>query len=404
MGRVIRSLVSLTIGASVFLLTSVDARLLAVSSDSLSLGLTWLTGGAILVCYIRGAVLQPVVLLWWTLLVVLMGGFIVNHLLLFYLLFEISLIPILLIIIIDGSQPERIRARAYLLLYTGSFSVPYLLMVLILLPTHYGFNSMHIVCRGLIVFMIISPFLVKMPVLGLHFWLPKAHVEASTTGSIVLAGLLLKLGSYGVVRVILLVILIQACLCYSGVWLALRLLARAITILQSDLKKLVAYRSVTHITFIVVALITRNKLILLVILILSLAHGWCSMGMFYGAGTFRHINNSRIGVLVNTERGLYWLVVLMGGLLILNASVPPMPSFFSEAGLFVITLIFKSQTLLILTGLRFTVCYYNAYILLWISHTKGVVPYVGTVTFLERTVIALLLLRGTTSVLWVSCF
>lgn len=169
MGRVIRSLVSLTTGTSVLLLISVDARLLAISNDNLSLGLTWLTGGAILVCYIRGGVLRPVVLLWWSLLAVLIGGFIVNHLLLFYLLFEMSLIPILLMIIINGSQPERIRARAYLLLYTGSFSIPYLFMVLMLLPAHCGFTRMHIIWGGVIILMIISPFLVKMPVLGLHF-------------------------------------------------------------------------------------------------------------------------------------------------------------------------------------------------------------------------------------------
>lgn len=116
------------------------------------------------------------------------------------------------------------------------------------------------------------PFLVKMPVIGLHFWLPKAHVEARTRGSMILAGLLLKLGRYGALRVISMFssVSIKWTLPY---WLLGSIVRRVVTFMISDIKKLVAYRSVRHITFIIIAIISNNKLLFLVVLMLSLAHG-----------------------------------------------------------------------------------------------------------------------------------
>jgi len=306
---------------------------------------------------------------WYCLLTILLLGFLVLNLLSFYIFFELSLVPILIIILYWGGQPERLSAGIYFIMYTTFFSIPYMVFIVLLLPKQELLLVFRLNLRGFLCFILLMPFLVKIPVLGFHFWLPKAHVEARTRGSMVLAGLLLKLGRYGVYRVSSFVNPGSFHIFSLSSWLIIARASRIITFFQSDIKKLVAYSRVTHITFLIVALSSFNKTSLFGALIVSLAHGWASIGIFASAGIFSHIRKSRLGQMVRGEIKFSWVVLLFGGLLISNASIPPLPSFFPEVFI-VLSLSKATITVLCFIIIRFGVCYYNTYLFFWVNHTK----------------------------------
>lgn len=339
-----------------------------VMADIMTLSLLWLSMGSILMSFLRSSKFKRK--LWWTLTVILRLRFLVNNLLSFYVLFELSLIPILLIIIYWGRQPERLSAGLYFLIYTGRFSIPFIIIIIIVFPfITFSFLRGRISTRSWLSLLLLMPFLVKIPVIGLHFWLPKAHVEASTRGSIILAGLLLKLGRYGAIRIVLLfnISSIKWTLPY---WLFGSIISRIITFMMRDIKKLVAYRRVRHITFIMLAIISENKLVFMVVVMLSLAHGWASIGIFARAGILGNTSGSRLGVLMSIDSKIRRLIMLLGVLLLSNASLPPFPSFFPELAL-VSLISFSINIVMFFIFLSILVCYFNTYIYVWFSHKRN---------------------------------
>nr|ALI86984.1 NADH dehydrogenase subunit 4 [Cryptolestes turcicus] len=222
------------------------------------------------------------------LLISLILAFSSLNLFIFYLFFEISLIPTLLLIIGWGYQPERIEAGMYLLFYTLLVSLPMMISIFYFYKNFYSLEFIMIVLMNysidnLLVFLVmIFIFLVKFPMFFVHLWLPKAHVEAPVSGSMILAGIMLKLGGYGLIRVMPLFLKINNSLNSFLIVISMvgGFIVSLVCVRQSDMKSLIAYSSVAHMGMVLAGIMTLNYWGLWGCLIMMLAHGLCSSGLF----------------------------------------------------------------------------------------------------------------------------
>ncbi len=223
----------------------------------------------------------------------MIGVFASLDLLLFYLFFEAGLIPMFLIIGIWGGQ-RRIYASFKFFLYTLLGSVLMLLAVMAMywqagttdIPTllQYRFPVQMQTWLWLAFF---ASFAVKMPMWPVHTWLPDAHVEAPTAGSVILAGILLKMGGYGLIRISL-PMLPVASQEFAPFVFALSVIAIIFTsltaMMQTDIKKLIAYSSVAHMGFVTLGLFTLNEQGIQGALFLMISHGIVSGALFLCVG------------------------------------------------------------------------------------------------------------------------
>nr|YP_009536826.1 NADH dehydrogenase subunit 4 [Dendrolimus houi]AQM57859.1 NADH dehydrogenase subunit 4 [Dendrolimus houi]AQM57872.1 NADH dehydrogenase subunit 4 [Dendrolimus houi]UIX22015.1 NADH dehydrogenase subunit 4 [Dendrolimus houi]UKB89062.1 NADH dehydrogenase subunit 4 [Dendrolimus houi] len=319
------------------------------------------------------------------LLIMLYMTFSSMNLFMFYLFFEGSLIPTLMLIIGWGYQPERIQAGMYLLFYTLFASLPLLLGVFYI---YLSIDTMYIYMLKfynmnfyLLYICMVLAFLVKMPMYFVHLWLPKAHVEAPVSGSMILAGVMLKLGGYGMLRVLIFLQMINMKLNYF--WIVISLVGGFYISLkcfsQVDVKSLIAYSSVAHMSLVIGGIMVMNYWGFMGSYILMIGHGLCSSGMFCLANINYERLNSR-SIFINKgmmnfmpSMSLWWFLLMSS-----NMAAPPSLNLLGEISLINSLMSWSWVSMIMLMLISFFSAGYSFYLY---SYTQHGGYYMGLYSF-----------------------
>jgi len=301
-----------------------------------------------------------------------------RNLILFYIFFERSLIPILILILTWGYQPERLQARIYLIIYTLTASLPILVIIFLIYSknNHLSFllQSWRAPLPNLINswwLILILAFLVKIPIFSLHLWLPKAHVEAPVAGSIILAGVLLKLGTYGLIRISL--IFTQINKQFSSFITPLALWGAVITSLvcirQTDLKSLIAYSSIGHIGILLAGILSSTQWGWQGAISIIIAHGLSSSALFLLANSTYELTHTRSifltkGIIILFPTLTLWWFIATAA----NIAAPPSINLLREILLITATLSQTSILAIFLTILRFLTAAYSLFLFAATQH------------------------------------
>lgn len=234
----------------------------------------------------------------------LIGVFCILDLLLFYIFFESVLIPMYLIIGVWGSRERKIRAAYFFFLYTLLGSVLMLLAV-IYLYYQVGTTDYEILLTTLLTakeqkllwLAFFASFATKVPMVPMHIWLPEAHVEAPTAGSVILAGVLLKLGTYGLIRFSF-PLFPEASFYFTPLVYAIAVVGVIYTsftaIRQTDFKRIIAYTSVAHMNLVIVGMFSFNTIGLEGAILQSLSHGFVASALFLIIGVVYERHHTRM--------------------------------------------------------------------------------------------------------------
>nr|QLA74165.1 NADH dehydrogenase subunit 4 [Leptomias sp. DX-2020] len=294
----------------------------------------------------------------------------------FYLFFEISLIPTLFLIIGWGYQPERISAGVYLLFYTLLASLP--MMVSLFYLSSY-FNSLEFyffnqsIDSIMLYYCTNVVFLIKIPMFFFHLWLPKAHVEAPVSGSMILAGVMLKMGGYGLLRMMKLFLSIGMKINIYIIIVSLvgGVIVSLICLRQSDMKSLIAYSSVAHMGLALSGIMTMNLWGFWGALVMMLAHGLCSSGLFclanisYERTLSRSIYLNKGMINITPSLSLWWFLFCSS-----NMAAPPSLNLLAEIYLINSLVIYSKLCAIFLFIISFFSAVYSLFLYSYTQHGK----------------------------------
>nr|QYC94849.1 NADH dehydrogenase subunit 4 [Amblyseius swirskii] len=270
------------------------------------------------------------------LMFILLNCFMLDSFFMFYIFFEFSLIPLILLMLILGGSMERFLSMMYLFLYTFSSSLLLLLVLFKMSSKSMMIFSLIYFCSntGAMWSLMMLVFLVKTPLYIFHIWLPKAHVEGPTVCSMILAGVLLKLGGFGMIRLFYFlnfnsVKLLLNFLVIFSIWGAL--FGSLICMRQVDMKSLIAYSSVSHMGLMLGGLFSVLMTGMSFSVLMMVAHGFCSSGLFFLGNMIYDRCMSRN---IYFYKGFYmFFPFILGSWLmfsVINMGSPPFLNFFCE--------------------------------------------------------------------------